>query len=148
MEKQKTAVIVSQRKTQEGEIDAELVELCRRMRLMSERDVDATLAQVLKAMMQHARDSPMGGSELSKLSGINRITIIHHLKRLEGVGFVQRQEGRYILRVHSAEDMILEFRKEMEQTFQEMDEMARGIDEQFAAFDKMFEDRMRKRRLP
>ena len=127
----------------------ELVELCRKMRLMSERDTDATLPQVLHVMMVHSRGQPVGGSELSELSGINRITIIHHMKRLEGAGFVKREEGKYILRVRTAEDMILEFRKEMERNFAEMDEMAREFDEQFAQMGREFDEQFkRRRRLP
>ena len=127
----------------------ELVVLCRKMRLMSERDTDATLPQVLRVMMVHSHGQPVGGSELSELSGINRITIIHHMKRLEGAGFVRREEGKYILRVRTAEDMILEFRKEMERNFAEMDEMAREFDEQFAQMSREFDESFkRRRRLP
>jgi predicted transcriptional regulator len=144
MEKEKAMMLA--KKPQDT--DGELVELCRMMRLMSERDVDATLAQVLKTMLVSARDRPVGGSELAKASGINRITIIHHLKRLEIAGFVRRDEGKYIMRVHSAEDMLMEFRKEMEETFAEMDELAREIDEQFEQMGKGAQDINRRRRLP
>jgi len=147
MAQKQKAELVSARK--EAPPNEELVELCRKMRLMSERDTDATLPQVLKVMMVHSRGQPVGGSELSELSGINRITIIHHMKRLEGAGFVQRQEGKYILRVRSAEDMILEFRKEMERNFAEMDEMAREFDEQFASMEREFGSAFkRRRRMP
>ena len=133
----------------EANPNEELVELCRKMRLMSERDTDATLPQVLRVMMVHSHGQPVGGSELSELSGINRITIIHHMKRLEGAGFVKREEGKYVLRVRSAEDMILEFRKEMERNFAEMDEMAREFDEQFASMSREFDESFkRRRRLP
>lgn len=143
-DKQK-AILIS-RKGEPETIDTELSELCRMMRIMSERDVDATLAQVLKTMMVHSRGKPVGGSELSEISGINRITIIHHLKRLEGAGFVRRAEGKYVMRVRSAEEMLMEFRREMEQTFQQMDEMAREIDSQFAQMEKdMFEFHKRRR---
>jgi len=138
------AEMVAARK--EANPNEELVELCRKMRLMSERDTDATLPQVLRVMMVHSRGQPVGGSELSELSGINRITIIHHMKRLEGAGFVKREEGKYILRVRSAEDMILEFRKEMERNFAEMDEMAREFDEQFAQMEHAFDEQFKKRR--
>ena len=135
---EKSRAILVQRKSGEPEtVDAELSELCKMMRIMSERDVDATLAQVLKTMMVHSRDKPVGGSELSEISGINRITIIHHLRRLEGAGFVRRSEGKYILRVRSAEDMLVEFRKEMESSFQQMDEMAREIDAQFENMERI-----------
>ncbi|MEM4634057.1 MAG: helix-turn-helix domain-containing protein [Candidatus Anstonellaceae archaeon] len=115
-----------------------LVELCRMMRLMSERDTDATLPQVLKIMLLEARDRPVGGSELSRASGINRITILHHLRRLEAAGFVRRINGKYIMRVQSAEEMILEFRKEMEEAFSQMDELAREIDAHFAEIEKQY----------
>jgi predicted transcriptional regulator len=148
MEKAKTELAVAAKKPQPQNLDDELSELCRSMRLMSERDTDATLAQVLKAMLVHARSQPIGGSELSKVSGINRITIIHHLKRLEGAGFVQRQETKYVLRVRSAEDMLLEFRKDMERAFSEMDEMAREIDEQFASMEREFAPQAKRKREP
>lgn len=130
------------------EMDAELASLCRMMRIMSERDTDGTLPQVLKVMMVEGRGKPVGGSELSEISGLNRITIIHHLRRLEGAGLVRRQEGKYVLKVQSAEDMLVEFRKDMERNFSEMDEIARQIDEQFAQFEKAFEEQRKRRRLP
>ena len=119
------------RKGAQAEVDGELSELCKMMKLMSDRDTDSTLAQVLKTMLVHSRSQPIGGSELSKISGLNRITIIHHMKRLESAGFVRRQETKYVLCVSSAEDMLLEFRKEMEREFAQMDELAREIDSFF-----------------
>ena len=116
----------------------DLISLCRMMRLMSERDTDATLPQVLKIMFVHSRREPLGGSELARISGINRLTILHHLKRLEGAGFVVRKESGYVMRVQSAEEMLLEFRKDMEQTFIQMDELAREIDDQFEEFEREF----------
>ena len=122
-----------------GELDSGLSELCRMMRLMSDRDVDGTIVQVLKTMMVGARGRPVGGSDLSRASGLNRITVIHHLRRLEGAGFVRRQEGgKYLLRVQSAEEMLMEFRRETEQAFSEMDELAREIDDQFKLIDGRF----------
>lgn len=127
-------------------MDGELAELCKMMRIMSERDTDGTLPQVLKVMMVEGRTKPVGGSELSKASGINRITIIHHLKRLEGAGLVRRTEGKYVLKVQTAEDMLMEFRKVMEQDFAQMDEIAREIDEQFASFEKEFAESVERQR--
>lgn len=146
MQKPKTEMALARK---EANPEAELVELCRKMRLMSERDTDATLPHVLRVMMVHSHGQPVGGSELSELSGINRITIIHHMKRLEGAGFIRREEGKYVLRVRSADDMVLEFRKEMERNFAEMDEMAREFDEQFAQMEREFDEQIkRRRRLP
>ena len=145
MAEQKPKALLVQRGHQG--IDEELTELCKMMRIMSERDVDATLAHVLKTMMVHSRQRPLGGSELSKISGINRITIIHHMKRLEGAGVVQRREGKYQLRAQSAEDMLMEFRKEMEQHFAQMDELAREIDAQFEQAERGMMERHKRRLL-
>jgi DNA-binding MarR family transcriptional regulator len=141
-----TKPVLIQRKQES--IDDELTELCRAMRLMSDRDTDATLARVLKAMMVRSREGPIGGSDLSRASGLNRITVIHHLRKLEGAGLVRKQETKYVLRVQSAEEMLLEFRKEMEEHFQQMDELAREIDAHFEAAEREFEERHRRRRLP
>lgn len=130
------------------DIDEGLSELCKMMRLMSERDTDATLARVLQAMMAHSTGRPIGGSELSRESGLNRITVIHHLRKLEGAGFVRRQESKYILKVGSAEEMLLEFRKDMERSFSEMDEIAREIDAHFAELERDFPGAGRRKRLP
>ncbi|MCX8196964.1 MAG: ArsR family transcriptional regulator [Candidatus Micrarchaeota archaeon] len=128
-------VLASQQKTS---LDSDLALLCKMMRIMSERDTARTLPQVLKLMLIEGKGKAVGGSELSRLSGLNRITVIHHLKRLEEAGFVRRIEGKYVLRFHSAEEMLIEFRKEMEKAFMEMDELARQIDEQFAELEREF----------
>ena len=143
-EKPKTELL--QQKRQAQDIDSELASLCKMMRIMSDRDTDGTLPQVLKIMMVEGRGKPVGGSDLSRISGINRITIIHHLGRLEDAGLVRRTEGKYILKIQSAEDMLMEFRKGMERHFSEMDEMARMIDEQFANFEKDFEQQIERQR--
>ncbi len=143
-DKQKAELV--QQKRQSQDIDAELAELCKMMRIMSERDTDGTLPQVLKAMMVEGKGKPVSGSDLSRISGINRITIIHHLGRLEDAGLVRRSEGKYILKVQSAEDMLVEFRKEMERHFELMDEMARLFDEQFDSFEQEFAGRVERQR--
>ena len=146
MEKPKAALV---QRRQGGEIDSELSELCRMMRIMSDRDVDGTIVQVLRTMMEQTRSKPLGGSELSRASGLNRITVIHHLRRLETAGFVRRQDGgKYMLRVQSAEEMLMEFRREMEDTFAQMDELAREIDEQFEGMARGPKEAARRRRLP
>src|SRR3989338_532425 len=111
--------------------DEELVKLCKYMRVMSDRDTDATVTQVLKTMMIAGRDKAVGGSELAKISGLNRITVIHHLKRLESAGLVKREETKYIMQPKNAEEMLLGFREDMDKMFSEMDELAREIDREF-----------------
>jgi len=113
------------------ELEEELSKLFRSMHLMSERDLDATVTRVFRAMMRMGREGPVGSTELSKESGINRITVIHHLKRLESAGVVEKHESKYMLRVRSMEEMMEEMREDMLRQFEEMDQMARELDRAF-----------------
>jgi len=145
--KQLPVVVVKQTEQRlpeiESQIENDLIEFCRKIRLMSERDIDATMPKILKMIYLKGRERPIGGSELSRTFGINRITILHHLKRLEQAGFVKRTNGKYMFRFKTISEMLLEFRKEMEQTFYEMDELTRKIDEYFAEIEQEFRKKRR-----
>jgi len=113
------------------EVEDELARLFRSMHLMSERDIDATMTRVFQAMMKMGQEGPVGSTELSRQSGLNRITVIHHLKRLESAGVVHKQETKYVLRCSSVEKLMDKMRGDMLKQFEEMDRMARDIDRAF-----------------
>ena len=116
--------------TAQEEVEEELARLFRTMHLMSERDIDATMTRVFRAMMRMGRE-PVGSTELSRQAGLNRITVIHHLKRLENAGVVEKRETKYVMRVQSIEEMMDEMRSDMEKQFEEMERMARELDRAF-----------------
>jgi predicted transcriptional regulator len=117
--------------TAHEEVEEELAKLFRSMHLMSERDIDATMTRVFQAMMRMGREGPVGSTDLSRASGLNRITVIHHLKRLENAGVVEKHESKYVMRVRSIEEMMDGMRIDMLKQFEEMDRMARDLDRAF-----------------
>lgn len=112
----------------EEKVEAELRELCKQLRLLSARDTEGTLAQVLKVVVQK---KVVGGTELARISGLNRITCIHHLKRLESAGMVKREGRKYKMRFASMRTYVKEIRIEMEKMLAESEERAAAIDREF-----------------
>ncbi len=106
----------------------EIIQLCRGMRLLSERDIDATLAILMRHVMELGNEKEIGCSELARVSGLNRITCIHHMKRLEKAGIVEKDDTKYKLVFDNFEGMVEGMRKRMLSDMAEFERMAREID--------------------
>ena len=104
--------------------------LCEAVGVVSGRDRDKTVIQVFRTMIRHSGDKGIGGSELSELSGVNRITCLHHLKRLEEAGLVESEKGRYHLRQENLKKTMKELRRETLSLFDMIEEMAQEIDKE------------------
>ncbi len=109
--------------------DGDIVEqLCEAVGVVSGRDTDRTVIQVFRTMIENCGDDGIGGSELSELSGVNRITCLHHLKRLEEAGIVGKEDGKYHLKCTSLKKTMRELRREALSTFDAIEELAEEID--------------------
>ena len=114
-------------KRSERDVEHELVELCRGIRLISGRDTDGTVVEVFRRVLVK-RGTPVGSTELSRDSRLNRITCIHHLKRLASMGILERDDGKYKLRGSSVEGVIDKMRENTLAMFEEMEQLAKKID--------------------
>jgi hypothetical protein len=103
--------------------------LCRAMGLVSGRDKDKTVIQVFRTVILHSGESGIGGSEVSALSGVNRITCIHHLNRLEQAGIMEKENRRYHLRRESLKRTMRELRREALVLFDLIDQMVSEIED-------------------
>ncbi len=108
----------------------ELESFCRSMRILSARDMDGTVTVVFRSMLTEGRQ-PVGSSELAQLTRLNRVTIIHHLQRLEQMGLVEHTERKYRLRVHDLSEAVEQMRGEMLRSFEEAEAMAEELDRRF-----------------
>lgn len=107
--------------------DDELEDICRLMGLLSERDIDHTAVEVFRyALIKQG--SFFGSTELSRVSRINRLTCLHHLKRMERMGIVENKAGEYCLARSSLEEIVEDFRGKSLMMFEEMMRFAEQID--------------------
>lgn len=109
---------------------------CEAVGVVSGRDKDKTVIQVFRTMVKHSGEEGIGGSELSKLSGVNRITCLHHLKRLQEAGIVESERGRYHLKHENLKRTMKELRREALSLFDMIEEMAQEIDREMSDFDE------------
>ncbi|MEK6924455.1 MAG: hypothetical protein AABW54_04420 [Candidatus Micrarchaeota archaeon] len=108
-----------------------LEQFCRGIRLVSNRDTGRTVVQVLRAVLSNYPGGEFGSTELSRAARLNRITCIHHLKRLSDAGIVEKDDSRYRLRVRSMDAFMEEMRREMLASLAEMEKLAFELDEDF-----------------
>lgn len=111
--------------------DDELEAFCRQVRILSTRDMDGTVTVVFRSMLIEGRQRPVGSSDLAKTTHLNRVTIIHHLQRLEQMGLVEHTQRKYRLRVSGLCEAVEQMREEMMRSFEEAEEMARELDREF-----------------
>jgi len=117
----------------------QLEKICRSIGLLSKRDVDSTVVEVFHYALVK-RGAFFGSTELSRASRINRLTCLHHLKRMERMGIVKNKGGEYAL-VHSClEEIVEDFRKSSALIFKEMMQSARRID---AELEREYEEGQR-----
>ena len=113
------------------ESDDELEAFCRHLRIVSTRDMDGTVTVVFRSMLVEGRVQPVGSSELAKTTHLNRVTIIHHLQRLEQMGLVEHTERKYRLRVSGLQQAVAQMREEMMRSFEEAEALALDLDREF-----------------
>lgn len=111
--------------------DDELESFCRHLRILSTRDMDGTVTVVFRSMLVEGRQQPVGSSELAKTTHLNRVTIIHHLQRLEQMGLVEHTQRKYKLRVSGLCEAVEQMRTEMMRSFEEAEGIARSLDREF-----------------
>ena len=126
----RVAIIVRGKGREGGRGDV-VVRFCQVLRIVEERDVDGTVVRVVRTILREGRDGPVGGTELAEASGLKRVTVLHHLRRLEELGLVQRSGHKYALAPSSLEDMMESMRQETLAMLAECKGLAREIDSEF-----------------
>jgi len=109
----------------------EVGQLCHSLQIVSRRDLDGTVTTVIRAMLTSACDEPVGSSELASKLRINRVTVIHHLQRLERAGIVQKRERKYMLAPQGFGEFVKKMHEETEQMFEQAQMLAQKIDEEY-----------------
>ncbi len=119
------------REAKERDIEDELGSFCRAMKIISRRDMDGTVTVVFRSILTKGRAQPVGSSELAGFTHLNRVTIIHHLQRLEQMGLVEHTERKYRLRPNGLCEAVERMREEMLGSLREAEELAGQLEAEF-----------------
>jgi len=122
-------------------------QFCRSLQIVTRRDVDGTVTTVIRTMLEHCSNNAISSTELANKTNLNRVTIIHHLKRLQDAGIVQKNQKKYRLSPYGFEDFVRKMREETDQMFEHAQFLAKKIDEQYAFTDDSFISPKKKRKL-
>ncbi len=121
--------IVRLKKPNTANINQELQWLGSSLGLFSLRDKDRSCFRLFIEMLKSAkRGERLSSDELSHRLQLTRGTTVHHLNKLMDSGIVIKDKNRYLLRVDSLQDLIGEIRKDIKRTVDDLEEMAKEID--------------------
>jgi predicted transcriptional regulator len=105
-------------------------EFARMLNFISARDTNRTALQVFRWVLQNANQN-ISSSTMSDECDMNRLTCLHHLRRMEALGIVRNVDGRYVVETESMEQYIDKLENEAKETFTALRELAKKIDEKY-----------------
>jgi hypothetical protein len=110
---------------------SDLEEFSQMLNMVSRRDIHGTGLQVFRWILEN-RMQMISSSRMSETCDMNRLTCLHHLKRMEELGIVRNVDGRYVMESESMEQYIDRLEKEAEETFTVLRQLAKSIDKKYA----------------
>jgi len=123
--------IVKIRKPNSNNVNEELQYLGNSLGLFGLRDKDKSCFRIFVELLKSAKAKrPLSSDEMAYRLGLTRGTVIHHINKLKEAGIVIHEGTSYYLRVDKLEDVMKEIRKDVMRTIDDLEEMAKEIDEQ------------------
>jgi predicted transcriptional regulator len=123
--------IVKIRKPTTDNVNDELQFFGNSLGLFGLRDKDKSCFRVFIELLKAAkRKQPISSDELAYRLELTRGTVVHHINRLMESGIVVHEGNRYFLRVDKLKALIDEIRKDAMRTIDDLEEVAKEIDEE------------------
>jgi len=121
--------IISYRKPNSRDINAELQWFGNALGLFSDRDKDSSCFRLFITLLKGAKvRHAFTSDELAYQLGLSRGTVVHHLNKLMQAGIVIHSGNRYILRVDTLSMLVDEIKKDVERSLEDLKEIAEDID--------------------
>jgi len=111
-----------------NEINEEIQWFCQSLGLFGERDKEKSCYRIFIELLKHKNG--ISSDEIAEHTHITRGTVIHHINKLTDSGLVVSQKNKYKLRTRNIQHLIKEIEQDIEETFKEMEKIAKKIDQQ------------------
>lgn len=126
---QQKITIMRIRRPPSQDINDDLQFLGNSLGLFNLRDKDKSCFRVFIELLKAAKKKrPISSDELAYRLGLTRGTVVHHINRLVESGIVIHEGRRYYLRVDRLEKLIIELRKDLLRTCDDLQDLAKEID--------------------
>ncbi|MDP2907541.1 MAG: winged helix-turn-helix domain-containing protein [Nanoarchaeota archaeon] len=111
-----------------NEINEEIQWFCQSFGLFGERDKEKSCYRIFIELLKHKNG--ISSDEIAEHTHITRGTVIHHINKLTDSGLVVSQKNKYKLRARSIHHLIKEIEEDIDETFKEMEKIAKKIDKE------------------
>ena len=123
--------ILNIRRPYESNINQDLQWLGSSLGLFSLRDKDKSCFRIFIELLKSAKSkAPISSDELAHKLHLSRGTIIFHINKLTDTGIVINERNRYTLKVDRLNSLIEEIEKDLNDTVDNLKEVAQRIDKQ------------------
>ena len=124
---------LSWRERRGSDINTDLQWLCHSLGLFPVRDYNASMYRLFIELIKDRKAGIVANSDaLAARVGLSRGTVVHHLNKMIDSGIVVRLPDGYELKEGSVEGMVEQMRARIGDLFDEIEDVARRIDEQLS----------------
>ncbi len=122
--------LIKVRRVPDDNVNHELQWLGNSLGLFNLRDRDSSCFRVFITLVKRSKkQEPISSDEIADQLSLSRGTVVHHLIKLMDSGMVMHERKGYLLKEATLQKVVKDVRREMEQLFAEMEEVAKEIDE-------------------
>lgn len=106
--------------------------LCSSMGFCEPIDRDRTAINIIRLLMENSKNGGgLRSDDIAENVGKSRGATVNHLNKLIGSGLIVKKKNIYILREVNLENTIHEVKRDMERMFEDLELVAKKIDESF-----------------
>ncbi len=121
--------IVKVSKPKQVDVNEGLQWLSNSLGLFGTRDKDKSSFRIFIELLKVAKiGKGLTSDQLAERANLTRGTIVHHLNNLIEQGIIVNKDGKYYLRVNNLEELVKTLRRDIDDVFNELKEMAEELD--------------------
>lgn len=121
--------IIKVEKPARRDINEEIQWFSNTLGLFSERDKEKSKFRVFLELLKSAKQKKgLSSEQIAQRSDLSRATVIHHINSLIESGVVVYQAGKYTLRVHNLEELVVQIQRDIFEIFKDLKDMAEELD--------------------
>jgi len=122
--------IIRTSKPEKKDINQELQWFGGTLGLFNLRDKDKSCFRIFITLLKGLKENKkLTSDEIAIRTKLTRGTVIHHLNKLMSSGIVIKEHNRYILRMDNLEEMVDYIKRDVDQAWDKLKEVAKDIDE-------------------